>query len=295
MLVGCDLLAAATLGAALALLFPASAGIAWTVALAVAICAPAAVLIVSFVIAGLYAGRRMKLADLGHWLGALLSEALDFNLAVLAMIAQSGRPDGAGPGPGPGGSRPLLLIHGIACNRGVWQHWIQRLQAAGFGPIRTIDLEPVFADIDAHAARVARELRTLQQQCGGARVAVVAHSMGGLVARAAFRRVGPDVVSRVVTIAAPHHGTRVARLFQWTPTKQMRPDSAWLKSLNAAQEGRPAAFLTSIYSLEDNLVIPARSASLHGANLIELRGLGHLGLLASARVKDYAVAALSGA
>ncbi len=319
LLVGCELAAAAMLWILVSLWFPMSSGAACAVAFGAAVGAPAAVLLLSFVVAALFAGRRLTVADLGYWLRALIGEAIDFNLAVLKMMGQcridmartlegpdspsaasqpaQGDAKLASRGDSPSiGVRPLLLIHGIACNRGVWTRWRRWLRAAGFGPIRAVDLEPVFADIDAHAERVAGELRVMQQHAGGARVAIVAHSMGGLVARAALRLVGPRVVSRIVTVASPHHGTRIASLFRRVaPLRQMRIDSDWLRSLNAAQEGTLEAILTSIYSLEDNLVIPAGSASLRGARRIELRGIGHLGLLGSSKVRDHALTALSDA
>ncbi len=287
-LVGCGLLASAGLGTALALLLPVPPAIAPAIAILTAVCLPLLLLVSSFAVAMAGAGR-MGAADLRCWIHALAREAIFFNRSVLDIIR---RPVPAARIPATG-TRPLLLIHGVACNGAVWTHWIGKLGAAGFAPIRAIDLEPVFADIDVHAARVAGELLTLQQHAGGARVAIVAHSMGGLVARAAFGRVGPTVVSRMVTIGSPHHGTRLARLFHCTPLRQMRRDSAWLESLNATRQPGPAGSLTNIYSREDNLIVPGLSAALPGARQIEIRGWGHLGLLASKSVADHAIAALA--
>ena len=194
---------------------------------------------------------------------------------------------------GGGDARPVLLIHGIACNRAIWRPWLRRLQATGFQPIRAVDLEPLFGDIDAYADRVADELRSMQTRCGGARVTVIAHSMGGLVARAALSRVGPDVIRQIVTLGSPHHGTVIARLFPWRLARQMRPGSAWLRALRARQAPPFAVPFTSIYSLQDNLIVPARSAALAGARLYELQGLGHMGMVGSPRSIDCAVAALT--
>jgi pimeloyl-ACP methyl ester carboxylesterase len=132
----------------------------------------------------------------------------------------------------------------------------------------------------------------MQLRAGGIPVAVVTHSMGGLVARAALRSLGSNVVSRLVTIASPHHGTVVARLFPQLPFTRMRPDSPWLRTLNEEQEAHLPVPVTSIYSLEDALVAPARSAILSGARLHELRGVGHLSLLRSRDAFAYVRAAL---
>ncbi|MBS0578531.1 MAG: alpha/beta fold hydrolase [Proteobacteria bacterium] len=175
------------------------------------------------------------------------------------------------------------MIHGIVCNGAVWNPLRKRLSRVGFAPIRAINLEPMLGDLDSHAMTVASELRAMQQHALGARVTIVAHSMGGLVARAALRLVGTEVVDRIVTVASPHHGTLLARYLGATPLKQLRPDCAWLRALNGEQEGRFAVPLTSIYSLEDALVAPPRSAALRGAELRELRGVGHLGILRARR------------
>jgi triacylglycerol esterase/lipase EstA (alpha/beta hydrolase family) len=190
-------------------------------------------------------------------------------------------------------ARPVLLIHGIACNRAVWWPVLSHLRGAGFAPIRLLDLEPLFSDIESHGAAVEYELRALQRRCSGVPVSIVAHSMGGLVARTVLRAVGQGLIARIVTIATPHHGTAAAGLFRSANMRQMRRGSAWLEALNAAQEPMRAVPFTCIYSLEDNLVAPARSAALAGAQLHELRGLGHLQLLSSQHVIDHVLTALN--
>jgi pimeloyl-ACP methyl ester carboxylesterase len=294
---GCEVVFAAALAAILALGLSLPPASALGIALALSVFAPGALVAASFVIAAFSAPGSA--GSILYRVRALLTEAVDFNLAILAMalrrdpLAPAVEVGDAAPGQRP--VRPLLLIHGIVCNRGVWRPWLKRLRTAGFAPIRAVNLEPLFADLETHATCVERELRALQRKTNGARVAIVAHSMGGLVARAALRSVGPEAISCLVTIASPHHGTQIARWFHFSPARQMSPDSPWLRTLNAAQEGHLATSVTSIYSLEDNLIVPPRSARLEGAQTHELRGLGHLGLLSSRRTIEHALAALASA
>jgi pimeloyl-ACP methyl ester carboxylesterase len=267
------------------------------VALALSLLVPGALVAASFLVAALLAPVSGA-ADLIFRIRALLSEAREFNLAVLAMaLRQSPLPPTVEVGaPLPAGStaRPLLLIHGIVCNYNIWRPWVESLKTTEFGPVRALNLEPLFADVEVHAMRVAQEVRALQRETAGARVSIIAHSMGGLVARAALRLLDPDSVRAVVTIATPHHGTRLARCFSWSrPARQMFPESIWLQALNSAQEGHLTVPLVSIYSLEDNLVVPPRSARLEGAQVHELRGFGHLGLLSSRRAIERTLAALA--
>jgi predicted alpha/beta hydrolase family esterase len=228
-----------------------------------------------------------------HLLHALLSEIAEFTCSIVAMSAAAPAPD---PAALPAGcaARPVLLLHGILCNARVWHHTLRaRLTAAGFGPVEALDLEPLLADIEILVRRAAPRLLALQRQCNDERVVIIAHSMGGLVARALLRELGPSAIRRIVTIASPHHGTAVVRGLPWPNTRQMSPASPWLRALNAAQEGRFAVPVTSIYTAEDNMVVPVESARLQGTESTELRGIGHLGMVRSRRALDSVIAALS--
>jgi triacylglycerol esterase/lipase EstA (alpha/beta hydrolase family) len=235
----------------------------------------------------------------GAWtaLRSLATEGAALARAQLAMSAEPFRqPIRLEALAGPRRPRPVLLIHGILSNSGVWRPLVRPLRKARFGPVRTLDLEPLGADIDSHAQRVARELSALHHECGEP-IAIVAHSMGGLVARAALRVSGtaPATVSRIVTVATPHHGSAVAGLLRSTPLRQMSPGSPWLGALGAdppARSGPGAPAVTCLYSLDDALVVPPSSARLEGAHNIELRGVGHLGLLTSRRAQETIVRAL---
>lgn len=285
---------AAIIGAAFAAVlwskFPVSSPAAVAAGALIALCAPSFFVAVSFVAAVASSGHMPTVGDVPHLLRALLSEIVDFNAAVAGMMAS--KPPVNGP-PGRALHRPVLLIHGFACNHSVWNAWLGLLEDCGFGPVRVIDLEPPLADIEHHAAHVERELRALFQECGDSSVDIIAHSMGGLVARAALRRIGPGIIGQIVTLATPHHGTVLARLFgQRGPLQQMCPESSWLNQLNADQQDGTYAPVTSIYSLEDNLVVPALSPVLKHAHLFELRGIGHLGILSSRKAMEHAVSAL---
>ncbi len=223
-------------------------------------------------------------------------ESVALERAALAMSVEPWRrfqyDESRGGAPLP--PNPVLLIHGVVCNRGVWRPLAAILKAHGFSPIRAVNLEPPLGNIDSHAAVVAKEIRQLSRDCGGARVAVIAHSMGGLVVRAALPLLRPDDVSQVVTLGSPHHGSLLAGLLPGLPFRQMQPDSGWLARLNEAQEGHFPVPVTCIYSANDNLVRPAWSAALEGATRMELEGLGHLSLLTAPAAIDCILAALTG-
>lgn len=250
---------------------------------------------VSFVIARLV--RPSKHSPQGGigLLRAWIHESRALQRAAVAMSAEPWRrfqydgPARRTHGPG----NPVLLIHGVVCNRGVWRPMARALRAHGFGPIAAVNLEPPLGNIGSHAESVAKEIRQLRRDCGGSRVAIIAHSMGGLVARDVLRVLGSDDISQIVTLGSPHHGSSLARILPGLPYRQMEPDSRWLADLNAAQEGHFPVPITCIYSADDNLVRPTWSAALEGATRIELEGLGHLSLLSARPSIDATLAALT--
>ncbi len=186
------------------------------------------------------------------------------------------------------GSNPVLLLHGVLCNRAVWSYIRRRLLAAGFAPVVAIDLEPTLGSIDAQAVSAMRALEALQKTCNLKPVIVITHSMGGLVARAAIRTLTPAQITAsfaaLITLATPHHGSELARLLPGTAPKQMAPGSSWLVALNQAQQGAMPVPVISIYSHDDNLVAPRVNMRLPGAESLGLPGLGHFAMLMSARV-----------
>lgn len=210
-------------------------------------------------------------------------EAWQVDIALLRMAVEPlrARLDRAGPDRHP--PARVLLVHGIACNRAVWRPLLAALRGAGIEQVHALDLEPLFADIDTYARTLLARIEAIGASPARP-VAIVAHSMGGLVARAALREAAPGAIGRIITVGTPHHGTAVACRFGWPSTRQMCLGSGWLHELNARQEGRLELPVTSLYSLDDNLIVPAGSAVLRGSRSIGLRGVGHLGLLRSPQV-----------
>lgn len=289
---GCELALAGLVAASLAVACKLSATEALALALGAYLVTQIVLVAASYLLAHGDA-HDLRACSVGHTLWALCTESFHFGLAKLLMCADPHLSRGDVQAPADArAARPVLLIHGLACNRAVWRGLIGTLRGAGFAPIRAINLEPLFADIDEHTAGVERELLALQQQSAGARVAIVAHSMGGLVAHAALRSAGPTVIGQIVTLASPHHGTAIACRFRSRPTQQMCLGSPWLSRLNAPPDPATSIALTSLYSLEDNLVAPAASAQVAGAESKPLRGLGHFAVLRAASSNHSVLAAL---
>ena len=183
--------------------------------------------------------------------------------------------DAAGP--------PVLLLHGYGCNSGYWAHLTPLLDAAQTSHA-TLDLAPVTASIEAYVPLVEAGVRALLAATGAGQVVIVAHSMGGLVARAWMRAHGTARVARVITLGTPHHGTSLASFGIGANALQMRRDGAWLRELAASEHAATRALITSIFTHHDNIVAPQTSSELAGARNLAFGGVGHVALGANRRI-----------
>ncbi len=177
------------------------------------------------------------------------------------------------------GSRtPVLLVHGYICNRGIWRPFAQWLSTRGH-PVGSVNLEPVFGTIDDYVPIVADGVRRLRERTGAARIALVAHSMGGVVVRAYLASEGDPPVCAVVTLGSPHAGTWLARLGYGRNVAEMLPDGPWLGALAARETSAKCALFTTIWSPHDNIVMPQQASQrLVGATQVAVPGRGHLQL-----------------
>jgi triacylglycerol esterase/lipase EstA (alpha/beta hydrolase family) len=183
---------------------------------------------------------------------------------------------------------PVLLVHGYGCNSGYWAHLEPLLDREHISHA-SIDLEPVAGSIDDYAPLIEARVQELCAATGGARIAIVAHSMGGLAARAWMRSYGTPAegsarVAKLITLGTPHHGTVLANLGPGANAAQMRRDSAWLRALAATETQDVRARIVSIYTHHDNIVAPQDSSVLPGARNVAFGGVGHVALGSNPRV-----------
>lgn len=230
---------------------------------------------------GLFGWLRLYLAELGAYV-AIYNLYQPFE--PLLMGAE--RPQALAAG-----RLPVLLLHGYVCNRGFMLPLRRYLHAHGVAAY-SHNLEPVYADIDSYADGLARRVGELCAATGADRLVILAHSMGGLVARAYLRKHGARRVAKLITLGTPHHGTALARLGAGENGRQMVRGSDWLKRLN---ETAPAVPTVSVFSYQDNIVAPQDSAVLPGATMVGLSGMGHISMPFSRRVREAALAEIRAA
>jgi pimeloyl-ACP methyl ester carboxylesterase len=204
--------------------------------------------------------------------------------------------------PGKAGTAPVLLVHGYGCNSGYWHSMSRVLSRAGIGHYG-IDLEPMLASIEQFVPALHARIEEICRQTGQDQIVIVAHSMGGLVARAYLRDHGAHRVRRVITLGTPHRGTGLARFgagenvreMLWTGSAENGRCSDWLEGLARDEDLALRPLFVSIFSHQDNIVSPQMSSHLPGARNIEFNGIGHVALGLHPRIQQEVMAAISSA
>jgi len=194
------------------------------------------------------------------------------------------------------GVLPVLFVHGIYCNAGIWRRQLAFLRRRRVPNLFAMNLEPPFAGIDRFARQLAARAEEVCRAAGTRQLVVIAHSMGGLVARAWIARLGgASRAARLVTIASPHHGSRRVLRAPGRCAADMALNGDWLARLQTDETRAPCVTAVSIYSQADELVVPAESARLEGARNVALERLGHLELLLAPRVHEIVEAEITSA
>jgi triacylglycerol lipase len=192
---------------------------------------------------------------------------------------------------GGGERRPIILLHGFAMNRSQWLWLGHRLARRGVGPLYgTSYFSP--QSVATSARHLSRFISRVMAKEGAERVDIIAHSLGGVVARYYIEQMGgSEHVAKLVTLGSPHRGTLLGRfgLSIIPSARELMADSELLAGLRPIE----AVKYTSIWSRADAVVIPPDSSSVVPAGTDRVfEDLGHLTMLLSPRVVDAVVEAL---
>lgn len=184
--------------------------------------------------------------------------------------------------------RAILLVHGLGGHPSHFGAIERYLRHIGGRSTRGVDLRGMDC-FDQMAARLRGAIRELseQQETGGPdKIDVVAHSMGGVVARLALEdREIRDRVATLVTMATPHGGTHLAMLADTPLTADLRPGSSVIERLEAqtfwGEVGSPE--LIALWSPSDTTILPPESAIWSAATAHKMEGFTHLSYFLSPR------------
>jgi pimeloyl-ACP methyl ester carboxylesterase len=188
-----------------------------------------------------------------------------------------------GEGEAVGRRHPIILLHGFGMNRTQWIWLARQLRARGHGPIYGMNYFTL-SPVKKSARRLERFVQRVLDREKCDKVDLVAHSLGGIVARYYIERLSDGGrIARLITIGTPHGGTRMGRIGPGIPAaRDLLSGSALLDELGPVRSG---AAYTSIWSRADAIVQPTESASIQPGGTDEIfDDLGHLSLVLSPRV-----------
>lgn len=173
---------------------------------------------------------------------------------------------------------PVILLHGLFQNRSCL-YWLQyRLRAAGYSQTISVNTPP-WRELEALTEELAKKVDELRIKLKAESFILIGHSMGGIIARNYVQnRGGAAYVSDMITLGSPHHGSKLAPFAVSPMGRSLLPGSAFLKQFNKVTWPQQTRAV-SIYTRYDNIVLPADSSKMQGAENVELDGMGHTGLL----------------
>lgn len=185
-------------------------------------------------------------------LGCLTLMAVSY---PLALIPGRRRPTPTPVTPGV----PAILVHGLYHNASAWFPACLLMAGSGLGPVLTPSFDTFRGDFDAMAARLADLVLETSRRHGDAPVALMGHSLGGLLIKAISddRRLQGRIRS-IVTLGTPWRGSRLAAWAVGRVGRQLGENGRIVATAarHRVQEHVPRLCL---YSPMDNMVMPTSS------------------------------------
>ena len=190
--------------------------------------------------------------------------------------------------------RTVVFVHGFQANRAslfpvqAWLRMAGHTRQLSYNYASTVSIESMAIRLKHH----------LDANIKGGRIDIVAHSMGGLVARVYLQMLGGHRrVDRLITLGTPHHGTWSGSYLPTRLGSQFHPDGPFIRRLNALPPP-PGVKVHCLVGGQDGIILPptsarspwpARAGHPDAAETLVFEDLGHLDLaLAPASLKAIA-------
>lgn len=184
---------------------------------------------------------------------------------------------------------PILFIHGIFHNHSAFTWMKQKLGIKGFHHFKEINLATSIHPVPILAEQVSTTVNTLLKQFSVPEVNIIAHSMGGLVARYYIQKLGGDrFVRNLITLGTPHQGTKLSRYSVLPHFRDLNPNSLLMQEIASL----PPPKNTRVCAVSGELDVIVRAKEdpwWNGVRHIHLKRVGHAGLLFSKRVSEIIV------
>lgn len=174
------------------------------------------------------------------------------------------------------GAPLTVFVHGYLASSGVLGPMGHALHEAGVAPHQIHFGYPPVGSVDAIARRLGKHIAAAGHAPS---VRIVAHSLGGIVARW-YAHVLGGRVDRIVCIASPHGGTQSARAGSFIPlAREMVPGHDTLERLAAAHRADRHTEVHCVVGSDDDAIVPRESAWLDDETGVVIPGATHSSIL----------------
>lgn len=162
----------------------------------------------------------------------------------------------------PKGGPTIVLIHGIYHNHSAWVYYRWRFKRKGYHRIHAFSYSSWNTTFMEIYEKLEIWMKQVEYNCAGQDIVMVGHSLGGLLAKTyagkrATETLSP-VIRRVIALASPFKGSKMAVLGLGALSDSLRYRGALVRELEAYEPDTPLPCV-AIYSPVDNMVLPAES------------------------------------
>lgn len=179
-------------------------------------------------------------------------------------------------------STPVVFVHGYTGSASNWVTAKAVFQTKGWSSSKLFAYEyNSYGNNITNAQGLATYVNNVKAQTGASQVAIVNHSMGGLVSQYYLKVLGGNTsVSHVASIAGANHGTTYAgACLIYTTCQQMYPGSSFISQISSGDETPGTTKYATWYSACDGIILPYTSTKLDGATNNNVACQTHIGYL----------------
>ena len=183
---------------------------------------------------------------------------------------------------------PVVFVHGFGGSASNWTTAMAVFRSAGWSSSNLFAYEyNSYGNNVTNARGLESFVNQVKSRTGASQVAIVNHSMGGLVSQYYLKVLGGNTsVSHLASIAGANHGTTAAAAcLVFVTCQQMYPGSSFIAQITAGDETPGATRYATWYSPCDGVILPYTSTRLaDGAtnNLVACET--HLGFLSNTTI-----------
>lgn len=155
-------------------------------------------------------------------------------------------------------SQPVIILtHGLYHNAAAWLLMRQRLRKAGFSNIFLMNYISFFTSFESVFARFEKFVARSRAAAPGQPLILIGHSLGGLISRVyGERSSGNDIPASVITLGAPHRGSKMSAFAVGTLGRSLMYDGPLFRDIERESRQLPCPG-ACLFSPADSLVLPS--------------------------------------